>query len=270
MWSIAGGAVEQGANETALSRLREATAMFTELDDEEGLALCGFLEASLAPLENELDRAVEVFARTEAAFLKQGNVFLASICSSTAGMILAQQGRIDDAESLLDRGLAQAESIDNAMLRSQALVSRGFARLGRGAVAESAADLAAGAGHAVDCQNPELFSFACDGLAAVLLARGEVGETAASLVGASQGLRERAGIVPWPALRPVVAAIAEGVRSAMPPDVFDAAHTWGRHLDLDGVLALARTAAATASPAAATATSPSRSAAAEAAQADPI
>ncbi len=243
-WTLAGAGVEQGDNEVAAARLAESTTLFTELGDAEGIALCGFLEASLAPLAGEHDRAIETFARTESQFLALGNVFLASICSSTAGLILAQQGRFDEAQTQLDRGLAQARSIDNAMLLGAAAVSRGFARLGRGALDDAAADLAAGARWAHECKNPETLSFACDGLAAVLLARGTAGEDAAALVGASHGLRDRVGIVPWPGLRPVMAAIADGVRAAVPPEVYDVAHRSGRHLDLDAVLELTTRAAA--------------------------
>jgi ATP/maltotriose-dependent transcriptional regulator MalT len=243
-WTLAGAGVEQGDNEVARTRLAESTALFTEIGDAEGIALCGFLEASLAPLAGEHDRAIEVFTRTETQFLALGNVFLASICASTAGMILAQQGRFDEAQAHLDRGLAQARSIDNAMLLGAAAVSRGFARLGRGALDDAAADLADGARWAHACQNPETLSFACDGLAAVLLARGTVGDDAAALVGAAHGLRDRVGIVPWPGLRPVMAAIADGVRASVPPEVYAAGHARGRHLDLDAVLALTTRASA--------------------------
>ena len=58
VWAIAGAAVEQGDNDEALARVAEARALFAEIDDAEGLALCGFLEASLAPLDGDLDRFI--------------------------------------------------------------------------------------------------------------------------------------------------------------------------------------------------------------------
>ncbi|HET7900713.1 MAG TPA: DUF4062 domain-containing protein [Candidatus Nanopelagicales bacterium] len=238
VWTLAGAGVEQGDNDTALSHLAEATARFTDLDDAEGLALCGFLEASLAPLDEDFERSVEVFLRTEQQLVALGNVFVASVCSSTAGMILAQIGRFDEAAEHLDRGLREAEEIDSSMLRGQSLVARGFARLGQGSLDDAARDLAAGAHYGHLAGNPETLSFACDGLAAVLLARNESPDIAAQLVGASNGLRDRAGIVPWPGLRPVMAAIADGVRAVAGEQVFEDNRQIGRYLDLDAIESL--------------------------------
>lgn len=240
VWTLAGAGVEQGDNDAALSHLAEATARFTDLDDAEGLALCGFLDASLAPLSEEYERSVATFLRVGKELVAQGNVFVASVCSSTAGMILAQLGRFDEAEEPLDRGLREAEEIDSAMLRGQTLVARGFARLGRGSLDDAARDLVGGAHFGHLAGNPETLSFACDGLAAVLLARNESPDVAAQLVGASHGLRDRAGIVPWPGLRPVMAAIFDGVRAVAGEEVFETNRQIGRHLDLDAVEALTR------------------------------
>lgn len=234
-WIFAGAGVEQGDNELALRMLVDATARFTALADREGLALCGFLDASLAPLQEDLDRAIDTFVRVESELLELGNRFVASICASTAGMLLAQQGRFEQAGALLDRGLDHAECIDNAMLRATSLVLRGFARLGRGLLEEASADLVAGAGWAYQAQNPESLSYACDGLAAVLLARGDDSSEMATLVGAAHGLRDRVGIVPWPGLRPVMAGIAQGVEGSLSPDAYQPAYRRGRHLDSEAI-----------------------------------
>jgi hypothetical protein len=137
------------------------------------------------------------------------------------------------------------------MLRGASHVARGFARLGRGALDGSAQDFTDAARFAHECRNPESLSFACDGLAAVLLARGAAGEdeTASVLVGAAQGLRERVGIVPWPGLRPVMSAIADGVRAAAGDERFDSGRRRGRHLDIDAILALTATLAPASTPA---------------------
>jgi predicted ATPase len=235
VWMFAGFGVEQGDNELAFRMLAEATERFTALDDDEGLALCDFLDASLAPLQEEYDRAVDTFGRAEQRLVGLGDYFVSSICASTTGMILAQQGKFDQAAPHLDRGLDYAERIDNAMLRGSGYVSRGFSQLGRGRLDEAAADFAAGARWAYRCQNPESLSFACDGLAAVALARGAAGVQAAVLVGAASGLRHRVGVVPWPGLRPVMAAIAQGVEAALDPAAFAEGYERGRHLDTDAI-----------------------------------
>ncbi len=238
LWILAGAGVEKGDNEMALHNLAEASRRFEELGDAEGLALCAFVDASMAPALDEHERAVRTFLSAEQQLVALGDSFVASICSSTAGMILAQLGRFDEAEPCLDRALGYADRIDNAMLRGAGCVARGFARLGRGQLEEAARDLADGARSSHEARNPESLSFACDGLAAVLLARGAAGAVAASLVGAAHGLRERVGIVPWPGLRPVMAAIAEGVRATVGEDVWIESYTTGRRLDLDAILAL--------------------------------
>ncbi len=238
LWAIAGAAVEQGDNEEAHARLAEAQELFEELGDREGLALCLFLRASLAPLDGDNEAAIALFRECEQEHVALGNVFLASVCASIGGMVLSQEGRFDEAETRLDEGLRLAASIANDMLLGQAYVARGFARLGRGSPDEAGSDFRVGARYARASRNPEILSFACDGLAAVALLTGTVDEDAAALVGAAQGLRERAGIVPWPALRPVMAAIADGVRDAQPPEVFDRGRRRGRHLDIDQVLDL--------------------------------
>src|SRR5690606_19111747 len=98
--------------------------------------------------------------------------------------------------------------------------------------------LAAGARWSHHARNPESLSFGCEGLAAVLLARGAAGADAAMLVGAAHGLRDRVGIVPWPGLRPVMAAIAQGVEAATDPAVHADAYRRGRHLDSDAICEL--------------------------------
>ena len=77
----------------------------------------------------------------------------------------------------------------------------------------------------------------------MLLARGAAADddTASHLVGAAQGLRERVGIVPWPGLRPVMTAIADGVRAAAGDELFESGRRRGRHLDIDAILALTAT-----------------------------
>jgi predicted ATPase len=235
-WCLAGAAVTQGDNDLAAARLREAEEVFAPLGDEEGDALCAWLRASLAPVTGEVEKAIELFVHSAEVFLRLHNVFLASIATSTAGMMAAQLGRIAEAEERLDRGLDLAESIDNAMLQAQAHTARGFARLGRGALDEAERDFEMAAVDSHRCRNPEVMAFACDGLASVQLARGKVEESGALLVGCSAGLRRRAGVVPWPTLRPVVAAIADGVRSALEPEVFEGGFARGRALDIDGTL----------------------------------
>ena len=247
-WALAGAAVEQGDNEAAVSRLSAAIELFTALDDREGLALCKFIDGSLAPLSGEPDRAIERLTSGAEDLQASGNVFVASICWSMTGVFHAQLGRFQEAETYFDRSLSQAESIDNAMLRGTTYASRGFARLDRGAVDEAAADFAAGAAWAWQARNPELLSFACDGIAAVLLARGipaadgsgpsQPAEQAALLVGAADGLRDKVGIVPWPGMRAVMAAIAEGVRAAAGAAAFDDAHLQARRLTSAAVLEL--------------------------------
>ncbi len=240
LWLLSAAALERGDNDAAFARLAEARTRFAPLHDEEGELLCDFLGASLAPLRGELEAAIETFARVEPLLAARGDVYVASVCASTAGMLLAQLGRFAEAEAVLDRALSHADGIDNAGLRAVAYIGRGFSQLGRGGFDQAARDLVAGATWAHRCRSPESLSFAVDGLAAVHLARGEAGESAAALLGAAQGLRERVGIVPWPGLRPVMAAIADGVRAAVPAEVFDPAFARGRHLDLDAILDLAR------------------------------
>ncbi|MCU0264934.1 MAG: DUF4062 domain-containing protein [Actinomycetia bacterium] len=238
LWALAAGAFEQGRNDQAESYLAEAERRFTDLQDAEGLDLVRFLQASLAPLDAQHDRAVALFDECVASFLRQGNAFVASVSASTAGIVLAQQGRLDDAEQRLEQALELAARIDNDLLLGQGLVARGFARLARGSLDGAATDLADGARRAHACRNAETLSFACDGLAAVRLASGQPDEAAAELIGAAFGLRERTGIAPWPVLRPVVAAVAEAVRAGLGPAGYDPAWDRGRRRDLDAVLDL--------------------------------
>src|SRR6476620_5723174 len=118
------------------------------------------------------------------------------------------------------------------MLRGQALLARGFTRLGRGDVPAAETALRACATQAVLARNPEILSFAADGLAATALAQGAVDERTVLLAGAASGLRERAGIVPWPILRPLLASIADGVRAAAGP-AGEELWTRGRRLSLE-------------------------------------
>lgn len=214
--------------------------MLGEQADAEGLGLCLFLRASLAPLDGDNEAAIALFAECAKVHEAAGNPFLASVCASVGGMVLSQEGRYEEAEERLNRGLLLAESIANDMLLAHAQVVRGFARLGRGRLDDAWGDMRSGARFAHACSNPEILAFACDGLAAVMLMRGIVDDEAAALVGAAYGLRERAGIVPWPAMRPIIAAITEGVRDGQPAGAFERGWTRGRRMDMDAVLDLSQ------------------------------
>jgi predicted ATPase len=233
-WVVAGAAFEKGDHDVAHRELDVATRLFTELDDPEGRMLCTFLAASLAPLDGRLEDARLLYEESAERALALGDRFVASVCASTAGMIAAQLGMADAAEDGLKRGLALAGQVDNAMLRGQALVARGFARLGRGDVPAADADLRAGAAQAVLCRNPEILALAADGLAGAALAGGVVDERTVLLTGAATGLRERAGIVPWPLVRPLLASIEEAARAATGPSA-DELWSRGRRMSLEDV-----------------------------------
>ena len=223
--------------------LAEATELFTALGDAEGIALCGFLEASLAPLDDDRDRAVAVFTGSRRRCSRLGNVFIASICSSTAGHGPRAAGTVRRGRGLpRPASRCRPTSIDSAMLRAAAFVARGFARLGRGRARRVAAATSRSARAGRTHQEPRV--------AVVRLrrprrraARTRCGRRGggAVLVGAAQGLRERVGIVPWPGLRPVMAAIADGVRAERRrrrPTTRAARR--GRHLSVDAILELTR------------------------------
>ena len=117
-------------------------------------------------------------------------------------------------------------------------------RLGQGRIDEAAADLVTGSDYAYAAGNPEILCFAMEGLAAVQLARTAVDEDGVALVAAAQAIRERAGIVPWPLIKPYSDMIAAGVQAAVPPDVFEAAQSRGRHLEIEEIVQVTRSFAA--------------------------
>ena len=66
-------------------------------------------------------------------------------------------------------------------------------------------------------------------------------ERAALVAGAAEGLRRRAGVLPWPMLRPGEAQVVAQIRQALGDARFDQVFAAGARLTQRGAVAAART-----------------------------
>jgi DNA-binding CsgD family transcriptional regulator len=234
-WVIATAALDQGDYQAAPPLIAESLAIFDELGDMRGMARGLLAEGWAAPIEGDLERALAVHQQSVECFREaadeQGVVLALAGLANTATLC----ADLTAATTYNEEALALARKLGDT--HSQAQVHEAL-----GLVALQQHDLELAAFHFGQsvplCRavgSLELLCYCLVGLAGVAYAGGRSAR-AATLLGAAEGLRERADLGVWPVRQSLHAQLVRDVRSV---PAMDSAWSAGWQLDAERAARLA-------------------------------
>lgn len=115
--------------ETAQGLLREAAAIFREIDDEHGLALALRNIALLHRTHGEFDRALTLYERAKRMLTEAGDKAVTAHVLGSTAQIHLDAGEVETATEMLDTALALFQEIGNQRGQAQVLYRLGEALL---------------------------------------------------------------------------------------------------------------------------------------------
>jgi predicted ATPase len=241
-WVASTAALDGGDAASAPGLIEECLNAFRRSDDARGLARALLVEGWAAPMQGDLDRALAAHQESVTRFRQAGDdrgVILALAGLANTAMLL---GELQQAMDHNAKALALARKLGDTHSQAQVTEALGLVALECGDTRAAAAAFRESVGLCLDVGSLELLCYSVVGLAGVALADGDV-KRAAQLLGAAEGLRERAGLGVWPVRRDQEQRRAAAVRDAFSggPDDLQAAWATGRgmNLELTAQLALA-------------------------------
>jgi ATP/maltotriose-dependent transcriptional regulator MalT len=228
-WTATVTANEVGDDPAVLAARQRLEALLGAVEDPFMHAVCQLALAWTAPITGDVDGALRLAAASLKQFRARDESFFTALATAALAGVETTVGHYDDALLHLREMRDIAERFGYAWL---AAWSR--ALLGTVAVMQDRLD-----------QARELLDEALDlslairvsrnvalcliGFARLALAEGDA-ERAALAVGAADGLRRRAGLRPWPVLRPGEADLTTQIRQALGTARFDQAFASGAGL----------------------------------------
>jgi non-specific serine/threonine protein kinase len=250
-WVASTAALDGGDAASAPALIQECLDTFRRADDPRGLARALLVEGWAAPIQGDLDRAMAAHQESVVQFRQAGDdrgVILALAGLANTSMLVGdlQQAMDDNAKAL-----ALARKLGDTHSQAQVTEALGQVALESGDSQAAVAAFRESVGLCLEVGSLELLCYSVAGLAGAALEDGDV-ERTAQLLGAVEGLRERAGLGIWPVRRELEERRAAAVRDAFSqrPDQLHAAWATGRGMDLESTaeLALAEHAAPSSRP----------------------
>ncbi len=179
-----------------------------------------------------------LLAESVATLRRLGDAWGLAFSLSVSGQLALQAGEPATATAMHEEALAVARSTNQDHLQAQLLDLLGLDAMTQGDLPGARRRFVDGADLHRRLADAEGSANCLDGFAAVALAQ-ERPEVAARLLGASAHARELAGVTVWPALQPLAAALAHGVRTALGADADEQARERGASTTLTQALAYA-------------------------------
>jgi predicted ATPase/DNA-binding CsgD family transcriptional regulator len=233
-WVASTAALDGGEHGAAPALIEECLRVFRQAGDAVGLGRALLVEGWAAPIQGDLQRALAAHEESISCFRQAGD---------ERGVILALAGLANTV--LVTRDQAAATRYNSEALKlatqlgdthSQAQVTEalGLVALEQGDTLQAAAFFRKSASLSLEVGSLELFCYCVVGLAGVALAARNF-ERAAQLLGAAEGLRERAGLGVWPVRRELERSLTTKVRDAyaMRSEELQTAWGSGRALNLE-------------------------------------
>jgi non-specific serine/threonine protein kinase len=239
-WVASTAALDEGDYAAAPELISACLAVFRASGDAHGLARALLVEGWAAPIGGDLQRALDAHRESIEQFRRAGD---------QTGVILATAGLANTSMLMGDLHAARANNGDALTLareqrdthsQAQVLEALGLVALEQGDSAQATATFTQSIQLCLDVGSLELLCYCLIGLAAVALSEHAL-ERSAQLLGAAEGLRERAGLGAWPVRSEIEKRYAEGLRKAFGGrrEALDRAWAEGRGLTLHSASALA-------------------------------
>jgi tetratricopeptide (TPR) repeat protein len=228
---LAGGlAFEAGEYPRALDLFERAIELFEEADDDEGLAWAHYILAATLPAfgadAEEIDSELCFALRR---FRAAGDLWGQCWALTNLGMLAAASGDVDRAVAHHTECLDLAARLDDPSMLAQAHTQLGFTYLSSGRLEPARASLARAVAIHRRSSFREGLSYCLDALAGLALQDGHA-ERAMIALGAAEGIRQRLGLRPWPAVKWYLDFLGSAA-DAVQDDDLQASRAAGREMD---------------------------------------
>jgi predicted ATPase len=192
-------------------------------------ALSGFTLAGLSAIEGDVDHAVETARAAMDQLREMDEPFWTALGMLQVGFLEIIVGRLDDARDHLLEVRQRAAQFDSTWLSAWTGAALGNLAIMQGRPDEAAELLDESLRWSVAAHTPRTITLCVAAYSRLALALGEP-ERAALLAGAADGLRQRAGLRPWPRLRQGDLELMGTIRRALDAGRFDEAFATGTGL----------------------------------------
>jgi predicted ATPase len=208
-------AIEVGDDDQALAAGREIEAFDAPVDDPVLTAWAHLSLAWIRPIEGDLDGAIEAGNRSLEGFRGLAEPFMTGSALMTVAMLEVTRGRADVARPYLEEVQKLGVHFHNSWLAAGAYVQFAVLATQEGRFDEAHSMLRSALSMADDgAMNTHTISFTLVAYAQLLVAEGKAGRAALAL-GAADGVRQRAGIRAWPSVRPSEALLLDWVEQEL-------------------------------------------------------
>ena len=231
--------VEVGDDTRALAAMEAAQEVLERLDDASLVNALQLAVAWTLPIVDDFAGALAAAESALVGFRERGEPFVA-FATLTVGMLEMTFGHDDRARALLLQVDDLGDRFGNNWLTSSARTQLSVLAVHAGDL-DSARSLLIEAADAIEDSQPSTLTvtFALVALAQLALAEGDATRAARAL-GAASGLRQRAGLRPWPLTRRSESELITRVQARLEMAAYDVAFTSGAELRQHDALGLVR------------------------------
>jgi non-specific serine/threonine protein kinase len=239
-WVASTAALDEGDYAAAPSLIGTCLAIFRESGDAHGLARALLVEGWAAPIGGDLQRGLDAHLESIEHFRRAGDQ--TGVILATAGLANTAMlgGNMDAARAYNTDALALGRELGDSHSQAQVLEALGLVALEQGDAERAAATFRQSIQLCLDVGSLELLCYCLVGLAAVALSERRL-DRSAQMLGAAEGLRERAGLGAWPVRSKIEKRYADALRNASvgQRDGLEREWTVGRGLTLNEAATLA-------------------------------
>ena len=239
LWAAAATANQTGDGATALAASQQLGPLVAEIDDPYLHAMSQLAMAWAAPIVGDIDGSLREASAALEELRSQDEPYWTAVAVLTVGEFERAVGRYDDAQRHLSEARELAEQFGYAWLATFSRARLGILAVTRGRLDEARALLDEGLAVSLAAYGTRRVTLVLAAYARLANAEGDL-ERAALLAGAVEGLRRRAGLAVWPAVRQEEADLAAQIRLALGADRFDQAYAIGARLNRRDAVAAAR------------------------------
>src|SRR5215472_16393974 len=232
-------ALEVGDDEGALAEVTAIERLEGRVDDPDLQSAAQLALSWVRPLVDDLDGALQAALAAHDGFRRQNKPFL-GWAAFTAGLLELTLGRHDAARVHLAEASALGGQLGNQWLSSSARAQLASLAVATGHLDEARALLRESVEAREDANlSTQALTFSLVARAQLSLAEEDPRQAALAL-GAANGLRQRAGLRPWPSMRRSEAELLARVAGKLGPEVMEQLVAEGSRIDRVDAIAFVR------------------------------
>jgi predicted ATPase len=229
LWTALVTATEVGDDPTALAARQRLAPLLEGIDDPFLRAVAHLAMAWTLTIDDDFDGARRQTLASLEELRDQDEPYWTAAALLVAGLVETSLGRYDDALGHVRDGRDLLEGLDIAWLAAWSRVQLGTLAVIGGRLQEARRLLDEGLELSLATHSTRTVTLCLVAFARLALAAGDA-ERAALLLGAADGLRQRAGLRAWPTLRQGEAELLAQVRQVLGAERFDEVSAAGARL----------------------------------------